>query len=312
MPIEGFDDALAALAAHEKLKGSQVKQLSGLGSAQLQRLKATWHSMPDPERMHLLATLRKTAEDDALVDFDSVYAMAMEDPNADIRRVAVVSVTESNSESIMERLLALCSQDPEELVRCAAAERLGPFAYEAEVGTLPEEDARRIEAILLERTRSETEAPQVRGSALASLGYFSTEAVRQEIQRALTRSGFLLSAIRAIGRSMDPVWTPVLIEQMGSSNAAVRREAAEAAADYEDSVSALSELVDDPDRSVRLASIASLGTIAGPEARDVLVYCFESADPEIREAASRALQAIEEPEAPLGSVDFGQYEGEES
>ncbi|HZK67451.1 MAG TPA: HEAT repeat domain-containing protein, partial [Chloroflexota bacterium] len=111
---------------------------------------------------------------------------------------------------------------------------------------------------------------------------------------------------------MDPMWTPVLIEQMGSPNAAVRREAAEAAADYEDSVSALSELVDDPDRSVRLASIASLGTLAVPEARDVLVYCFESADPEIREAASRALQASDEPEAPLGSVDLGQYEEEES
>ena len=136
MAIEGFDDALAALAAHDKLKRSQIKQLSGLSSTQVRRLKATWESMPDPERMHLLATLRKTAEDDTLVDFDSVYSMAMDDPNADIRRVAIVSVNESTSESIMERLLELCSHDPEDLVRSAAAERLGSFAYEAEVGTL--------------------------------------------------------------------------------------------------------------------------------------------------------------------------------
>lgn len=152
----------------------------------------------------------------------------------------------------------------------------------------------------------------MRASALASVGYFSTEAVRQEIQRALTRSGLLLPAIRAIGRNLDPAWTPILIEQMGSPDDAVRREAAEAAADYEDTVAALSELVDDLDHSVRLAAIASLGSIGGPEAREVLVYCFESEDPEIQEAASRALQAIEETEDPLGSVDLGEYQEEES
>ena len=54
------------------------------------------------------------------------------------------------------------------------------------------------------------------------------------------------------------------------------------------------------------------GSIGGPEARDVLVYCYESEDPEIREAASRALQAIEETEDPLGSVDLGEYQEEES
>ena len=300
-----FEESLNALAAHQRLKRTQTKHFSDLGPDQLQQLRAVWSRLPDPERISLLATLKRQAEEDALVDFDAIYQMATEDPNADVRRVAIAASVDDESPALLARLLDLCAHDPEAMVREAAAERLAGFAYEAEVGKLTQDDARRIEAVLLERAQSETEAATVRGAALASAGYFSTERVRAEIRRALNRSGLRVSAIRAIGRNIDPVWLETLAEQMGSEDPDVRREAAEAAGNYEEMVDALADLVDDPEFSVRLAAIASLGRIGGAEARDILVYCHESADPSIRQAAASALEEIESAEDPLGG--FGSF-----
>ncbi len=300
--MPSFKETLEALAAHRRLTGNQTKLLTDLGREQLEQLKSVWSGLPDPERMNLLATLRRQAEEDSLVDFDAIYQMAMEDPNGDVRRLAIGASIDDDSPELLAKLLRLCVHDPDETVRAAAAERLGGFALEAELGDLSEEEAREIHRVLLDRAQSETEETRVRAAALASVGYFSTEEVRAEIRRALTRSGLRLAAIQAIGRNIDPVWIDTLTQEMGSEDPAVRREAAMAAADYEDSVGALADLVDDPDTSVRLAAIASLGQIGGPEARDTLVYCYESSDPVIREAATNALAEIEATEDPLGAL----------
>lgn len=300
--MPSFNETLAALAAHQRLKRSQAKLLSDLSREQLQELKKTWSGLPDPERMNLLATLRREAEEDMLVDFDAIYRLAQEDPNADVRRLAIGASVDDESPDLLLKLLDLCLHDPDEMVRSAAAERLGGFALKAELRDLSEEDAREIQRVLLDRAQSETESISVRAAALVSVGYFSTEEVRAEIRRAITRSGLRLPAIQAMGRNIDPAWTATLTEQMGSEDATVRREAARAAADYEDAVGALADLVDDPDTSVRLAAISSLGQIGGAEARDALIYCYESSDPVIREAAAEALAEIAAAEDPLGTV----------
>jgi HEAT repeat protein len=300
--MPSFEDTIGALAAHQRLKPRQMQQLSGLGSEQLRQMSGVWSSMADPERMNLLAGLKRHAEDNALADYDAIYGLAMDDANADVRRVAVSAIADNQSLSLLERLLEMCSSDPEEMVRAATAERLGGFACEAEVGTFPEETARQIESVLVDRVRSETEALNVRCQALASAGYFSTEEVRNEVHKALPRAGLRIAAIRAIGHNLAPEWTPVLAEQMASEDPGIRREAAEAAAAYEDAVDALSDMVDDPVISVQLAAISSLGKIGGAEAKDILIFCFESEDPVIKKAATAALREMESVEDPLASA----------
>ncbi len=297
-----FQEALNALAAHERLKRTQTRQLSDLDLQQVEQFSAVWSSLPDPERISLLATLKRHAEEDALPDFSALYELATEDPNADVRRVAIGASVDDQSLQLLTRLLQLTSSDPEAMVRRAAAERLGGFAYDAEVGILPPECVQQIQTVLLERIQSETEELGVRSAALASVGYFSTEEVRSEIRRALTRSGLKIPALRAIGRNIDPIWTDTLTQGMASEDPDIRREAAEAAADYEGTVDALADLVDDPEISVRLTAIASLGQIGSPEARDILVYCYESENPAIKEAAAEALEAIDTEDNPLGNT----------
>ncbi|HEX9015789.1 MAG TPA: HEAT repeat domain-containing protein [Chloroflexota bacterium] len=309
--MASFEDTLKTLAAHQRLKPSQMKQLSGLASEQLRQFRSIWSEMQDAERMTLMASLRRHARDDSLADYDSIYLAAMDDPNGDVRRVAVSAVVCDDSPLLLERLLQLCESDEEETVRAAAAERLSGYAYEAEVGTFPEEAAREIERVLLGRARSEEEGTNVRALALASAGYISSDAVRAELKAGVQVPSLRLAAIRGIGRNIDPQFTEILVEQMGSDDASVRREAAEASADYEDTVEKLTGLVDDTVLEVRLAAISSLGKIGGPEAKDVLVYCYESRNPTIKKAASAALHEIETQEDLLGSAGPEWEEDEE-
>jgi HEAT repeat protein len=306
---DSIEETVRALAEHRPLTSRHAKSLSGLASMQIAFLRDTWSGLPDRERVGALATLLQQANADPLLDFDAVFSMAMDDPNASVRRVAIGASMSSENAEVLEKLLALTSNDPDETVRSAAAERLGRFAYEAEVGRFSRGDRDRIEQTLLGRIRSESEAWQVRAAALASAGFFSSEPVRLEVRRALAHSTLRVSAIRAIARNLDPAWTTVLVEQMESEEAAVRREAAMAAAEYEGTVSALGGLVDDPDESVRLAAISSLGRIGGPDAYDLLVYCHESGDPVIRDAALHAMQAADEDEESIDDFPlFGQKE----
>lgn len=300
--MASFEDTLKALAAHQRLKPSQMKQLSGLASEQLRQFRGVWSMMQDAERMTLMASLRRHARDDSLADYDAIYLAAMDDPNGDVRRVAVSAVACDDNPVLLDRLLKLCESDEEETVRAAAAERLAGFAYQAETGTFSDNAAREIERVLLGRVTSDTEGTSVRALALASAGFISSDAVRAELKKGVDDPAFRIAALRGMGRNISPEFTEVLVEQMGSEDPAVRREAAEASADYEDTVEALGELVDDPELEVRLAAISSLGKIGGPEAKDVIVYCIESRDPAIKKAASAALREIETQEDVLGSA----------
>ena len=226
----------------------------------------------------------------------------MDDPNTAVRRVAIASTITDDSPAVLDRLLRLCVDDPDETVRRAAAERLAGFAFEAEVGKLDHDSLRRIEETLVGRVRSEAEALQVRAAALTSAGFLSTEPVQSEIRKGLANSGLQIAAIRAIARNLDPRWTAVLEEQMADDDPIVRQEAAVAAAEYEETVGALGELVDDPEIPVRLAAISSLGKIGGDEAYDFLVYCHESSDPIVKEAAEKAMQEAEEEDESLGEI----------
>ena len=81
--------------------------------------------------------------------------------------------------------------------------------------TSPDDEARRIEAVLLERVQSETEERVYERSPI----FWATFPPRtlREIRRPYPPD-LKVPAIRAIGRNIDPVWTKTLEEQMGSDD----------------------------------------------------------------------------------------------
>ncbi len=296
-----FAKVLELLSEKKPVPTDSLIALSDLTPQGRELFVQVWRNMDERDRLQLVQTLASRSQEDLRADFFEVFSVALEDDSAAVRRAAVGALTEDTNGRLLDRLLALVETDPEASVRAAAADALASFAYRCEVGHLPESRLVQLEGVLLRALHNPHEDLLVRQAALCSVGYLSTERVRQEIARAYGDPDLRASAIRAMGRNCDPVWLPDLARETRSPDATLREEAARALGELEDGrgVQYLQDLVDDPHLSVRLAAIRSLGQIGGEDAREILFYCAEDKDQAVREAAEKALSELEFYEDPL-------------
>jgi len=180
-------------------------------------------------------------------------------------------------------------------VRQAAAEDLARFTLLAELEDLDADSIARLRTRLQEVVADESQAPRVRTSALASLGYFSDVLIAEQLAAAFSDPTLRLGAVRGMGRSADPRWTDRLMPVLGSEDPQLREDAARALGEIEDErgVTPLAELVDDQVPEVRLAVVEALGHIGGEDAREALLYLAEAQEDDIRAAAEAALEELE-------------------
>jgi HEAT repeat protein len=303
MNDDEFEQALTDTAAGRGPDSAHRDALSHLSPEQLPRFRAVWEALDERQKLALLQSLADAEYDTLRVDFNEIYHLGMVDESAEVRRTSVESTVEDDSRWLLDRLLSLVARDQEADVRAAAAAALGPFALRAELEELPRADARRVRDALIETIHRPGERIDVQAAALGSVGYFTDELVRRELEAGYRDEALRLEALRGMGRSANPVWLETLLREFDNPDDALRLAAAEAAGEIGDAaaVEGLIELIDDPALPVRLAAIAALGEIGGEEAREALVYALEDELEEVREAAEAALEEIDFFEDPLGS-----------
>lgn len=274
---------------------AEVDALSMLEGDDLERFRPVWAGLPAGARARLIRALQTAAEQRLRLDFSALNHLALADADPQVRLAGVQAALEDRSPALLQALLKLVQSDPETDVRQAAAEDLARFTLLAELDDLDAEQTARLRARLQAVVQDEEQAPRVRASALAALGYFSDTEIAERLASAFSDQSLRLGAIRGMGRSADPRWTDRLMPVLGSDDPQLRVEAARALGEIEDerAVSPLVEVIDDPVREVRLAVIEALGQIGGEEAREALLYVAEDPDDAIREAAEHALEDIE-------------------
>jgi HEAT repeat protein len=293
--------AVDALSQPGELEPELIGALSHLLSTDLEAVSKAWTSVPVDRRLEVLTQLAHSERHNARQDFNSIYGVALADPEPRVRRLAIDSIVTENGPTHLDRLTELAVTDPDPYVREAAVVRLGPFALMAELGDLPDPWADRLRALLL-GIHGDASAPiGVRREALASVGYLDSPPVENAIEAGFDDDAFQLWAMRAMGRTANPDWLDTLTEEHEHPDPAVRQEIARALGELADerATETVAELVDDPELEVRLAAIKSLGQIGGDEARESLIYALEDERPIIREAAENALNELDEDEDPL-------------
>jgi HEAT repeat protein len=294
-----FLRALQSVAGQEPLPQAELDSLSMLEGADLARFREAWSPLPAGARARLLVALRSAAEQRLRLDYSAINRLALDDPDAQVRLAGIQSIVEDQSAALLNKLIDLVKSDPSVDVRQAAAEDLARFTLLAELEDLDDESTPRLRTALLETVADESQAPRVRASALAALGYFSDTLVAERLAAGFVDPALRLGAVRGMGRTADPRWTDRLMPVLGSDDPQQREEAARALGEIEDerAVTPLVELVDDPVQEVRRAVIEALGHIGGENAREALLYLAEAVEDQIREAAERALEEIEAAEA---------------
>ena len=310
-----FDDWDELREILEELRGSQavpvgyLYRLSDLTGEQLAGFCATWDRLPLLQRRRLARSLVELAEVSFQVTFDAIFRYALDDPDAEIRALAIEGLWEHNSPNLIGPLLAKLRSDPSPEVRAAAATSLGRFVLAGELELLEAPIQDRVTSELLTVAHLAGESIQVRRRAIESVSYTSTADISDILETAYFHEDeqMRLSAIVGMGRSCDHRWQGIVIQELGNPSAAMRYEAAWACGEMslEAAVPFLAQLIDDPDRQVCDASIWALGQISGHEAREVLLHAYETADEDTQEAVEEALaeQALLE-----GSLDFTLYD----
>ena len=190
----------------------------------------------------------------------------------------------------------MLEEDPSEAVQVEAARTLGRFALLMENGTVASEYASRMAHTLLYITDDNTRPMDVRRQALEAVAPLSLPEVKTAIgDTYLSKDDRLrISSVRAMGGSCDPSWLPILLRELDSADAEMRREVAEALGEIEeeDTVPQLADLIYDNDVEVQLATIRSLGNIGGSEASECLKQCLDDPNETVSQTAEEALQEL--------------------
>ncbi len=270
--------------------------LSDISSEDRSTLALMWPGIDLARRRRIVKTLVQVAEDNIEYNFYGVFTAVLEDPDAEVRRVAVEGLAEDESMPTLRRVLNLLETDPDPEVRAAAAVVLAPAALRAETGKLKGDWPDRLRNALLAAARSPASDDEIRRRALEAAAYFGGDAdVEAEIKRAYTgRSLVRASALHAMGRTMNPVWAPILVHEVQNKDPLMRFEAAQALGELGEAanVPALLPLLEDRDVEVKLAAIWALGELGGRVALQALQGLTADDDAAIREAVDEAITEI--------------------
>ncbi|MDA1036170.1 MAG: HEAT repeat domain-containing protein, partial [Chloroflexi bacterium] len=250
-----------------ELTAAGLAQLSGLIGGEEAAFHHGWGDIPAARRLEILTRLSDMADDNPEFDFYGIFIDALRDGDAAIRDRAVQGLWETEDRRTIPKLIERLEQDPEDEVRASAAQVLGHFAALADSGKLSSRDTDRVRTALLEALEDDDEPLMVRRRALEAIAVFRDPALRSWIQWGYDHAESLLrqSAIYAMGRTCDPAWLDILIDEMESEDPAMRFEAANAVRDTgeEDALPHLSELVSDLDSQVAMAALQSIAAIGG-------------------------------------------------
>lgn len=295
------------LDAGVELGPSLLGRLSGLLPDERGELRERWPEIPASRREEVVREIVRMADDDIELDFLPVLCVALQDGEAAVRASAASGLWETGDRTVIKPLAALLGGDESSEVRAAAAAALGHFVDLAEEGKLIERDVCRVREALLAALENEAEALSVRRRALEALAPMQGCGVEEWVRWAYRSSDALVrqSAVYAMGRTCDPAWLSVVLDEMESADPAMRYEAANASRELADSQALphLHELVSDQDAQVAQAAVHAIGGIGGAAARKLLRHYQEHADAPVSEAASEALQGLSVDESDFSMMD---------
>lgn len=273
-----------------------LHKLSDLSSDQLREFKSLWSHVPAPRRRTIMTALGEYAEENFELDIKAVSRAALADDDGLVRAIAARNLWEDEGHDLIETFLTMLVNDPQVEARVAAATALGQYIYLGEMEELDESLMHKVEEALLAVFNGD-DNPEVRRHALESAGFSESKEVAESIRKAYTdrNESFKISALFAMGRSLDHHWNSSVIHELENMNPRIRFEAARAAGELQlrDAVPALGELTRDVDVEVQEIVIWALGEIGGEDAREILEKLSKHAKGERAELIDESLANAE-------------------
>jgi HEAT repeat protein len=306
-------ELLAQLADLEQpISFSSLYALSDLTGETWTQFRRAWRSFGAEQRRRLIQALVQLAEASFEVNFDTIFLLCLDDPDEEVRTMAINGLWEHEDAGLIGPLIAMLRADPSARVRATAASGLGRFVLAGELEKLAEPIQARILSELLTTIHLANESVEVRRRAIESAAYSCTPEMNEVLEIAYydDDESMRISAITGMGRSCDRRWSEQVLRELQSDSNAMRYEAALASGELglRQAIPFLAELMQDADRQIAEASIWALGQIGGRQARELLMAAYENADEDSLEVLDEALA---EHALADGDLDFVLYSLEE-
>jgi len=295
---EVLDRLFPAQQTSRRAPVALVYRLSDMSPEEMCAFEARWAEEPVEQRRVIARHMADISEENFVVDFSPAFLRLLDDSSAEVRLAAVEGLWDTSNLAVVKPIIGLMQQDPDALVRTAAASCLGHFVLMAEWGQIKQEIGERIVQALAEQYEEPLTARSVRRASLESLGNAGDPRVARYIDDAYHNGdeAMQVSAVYAMGRSMDDRWTSIVIQEMRNPEAEMRQEAARAAGNIgsSDAVDELVELLEDDELEVRLAAVGALGKIGSDQAYEAMTELLDDEDAEeLHEAIEEAMEEME-------------------
>ncbi len=259
--------------------------LSDLVETDLKQMAEIWHDVDVKRRRSLLEDMENLSEADTVLDFDPIAKMCLADADPVARATAIRLLWQAEEEKLVPVFIKLLNEDPESIVRSAAATALGLFVYLGELGDIKESLAKLVVDTLI-RVHLDATDPLIRRRALESLGYASHPEIPDFIRQAYQSNDedWLQSSLFAMGRSLNNVWTRQVLAMFEHPDNMVRVEAIRAAGELEidDARDLLMDMLEEgiEDEEIYYASIWALSKIGGEGVRSLIEIAISEAEDE--------------------------------
>ena len=302
MSFEFFLENVSDPSGH--LSAVDFYEVSDLSPEELGQFASAWYPLPIERQRAIASNMVELAEDNPELDFTAIFKMCLKGDDEPLLEIAMDGLWENEDRSVIPGLVEVLRSQKGSQVRSAAASALGRFPMLAQEGKLLTRDSEAIQDNLMQVLEDEEEPMDVRRRCMEAIAPFNTMEINQHITLAYESLDldFRASSIFAMGRTGEPGWLPILLQELQNEDPTIRYETAHACGELgeEDAVPHLILLLEDDDPEVQLAGVSALGKIGGPLAKKVLTSLAKDGDADLEEAARMELQDLEFDEDPKG------------
>jgi len=308
--VDEFETYLTLLVeGTQKLESDGMTLLSGLDLGKLDLLRNNWDLIPSERRQALSESLVELADENPDLEYESVFILSLNDIDAEIRESSMRGLWDCEDRTLIAPIIKLMRTDEHEKVRSVAAQLVGKFALQGELGKLLPVDQDLVINGLMESIYDPEETLEVRRRVIEALGPITTSEVYEIIREFYDDEDERLkgSAVYAMGLSGDESWLDFIVDEMSNPSPLLRYESAHAAAELgsEEVVSELASLIEDVDSEVQWMAVTALGAIGGNQAVELLRKLLNHDDSSLKEVATDSLEQIEAFSDPMKMMDRG-------
>lgn len=305
-------DTLQQLRQPQQVNRARLKVLTDLRERDFAVFWHDWVLIPREARVRIVTLMNEISEENLELDYRPIMRWLLEDDDAEVRRRAIDGLSEEEHPRIIEPLLTCLMNDPDDVVRSAAAVSLTRFTVLAAVDELSDTHSSHLIESLQRALVQHHDKPDVYRRILESLGPVADDTIRAHISKAWQskQTNLRESALVAMGLSQDNSWLPIIRTALEDNHAAIRYEAARAAGEYADQanmlVPLLVNLTLEDDIEVAGAAIWALGQIGDERSVRALKQLSKSRDQAKRDAALTALDENDGSDELFGNINpFG-------